>query len=189
MNTNVLELAKAALSCKAIRDRGSRDTIVDRLPSEIKTTITRNATDQVDVVNIISRCADFEDGLGKFMEILLIFEGDSIPMKQVLEIYTGNHGQSRKRSDATGNLKKTAENSNPAAIRELVDAAFNDEDLDMFCFDHFPEVRKNFAAGQTKGARVVMLVDYAQRYGHVEKLLRETKRLNPYQYGKYESRP
>ena len=77
---------------------------------------------------------------------------------------------------------------NFAAIRELVDAAFGDEDLSEFCFDHFPRVYEQFTAGQTKGARVRMLVGYARRHGLVDQLLAEVERANPHKYAEFEPR-
>ena len=44
---------------------------------------------------------------------------------------------------------------NLAAIRELLHAAFGDEDLVVFCADHFPAVRQQFTTGQTEGQRVL----------------------------------
>jgi hypothetical protein len=75
-----------------------------------------------------------------------------------------------------------------AAIRELVDAAFGDEDLSAFCCDHCPRVYEQFTAGQTKGARVRMLVDYARRHGLVDQLLAEVERANPHKYAEFAPR-
>ena len=52
---------------------------------------------------------------------------------------------------------------NLAAIRELVAAAFADEELRTFCFDHYRAVYEQFVAGQGKGARVLTLVEHADR--------------------------
>lgn len=89
MDANILELAKSMLSCKAMRNRGSRNALVEQLPSDIKTRIECNDIDHVHVVNIISRCMDFEGGLAKLVHILRLFEGDSIPMKQVDAVARG----------------------------------------------------------------------------------------------------
>ena len=77
---------------------------------------------------------------------------------------------------------------NFVAIREMVDAAFGDEDLSEFCFDHCPRVYEQFTAGQTKGARVRMLVDYARRRGLVDRLLAEVERANPHKYAEFAPR-
>ena len=72
---------------------------------------------------------------------------------------------------------------NFAAIRELISAAFNDEELAIFCSDHFRAVYENFAAGQTKGQRVQQLLDFAERQGQHDLLLNEIAQANPYQFG------
>ncbi len=76
-----------------------------------------------------------------------------------------------------------------AVIRELVLAAFGDEDFVIFCRDHFPAVGRQFTTGQTQGARVQLLLDYVERYGHLDKLLADIQTANPYQYQKFLHRP
>ena len=76
---------------------------------------------------------------------------------------------------------------NLAAIRKLVAAAFNDEELRTFCFDHFPAVYEEFAAGQAKGDRVLSLVSYAERQGQLDTLLDAIKQANPYQFDRFEA--
>jgi len=77
---------------------------------------------------------------------------------------------------------------NFAAIRELVDTAFGDEELSTFCFDHFPSVYEQFTVGQTKGARVRMLVKHAQRQGLLDELLGWVREANPRRYSEFEPR-
>ena len=76
---------------------------------------------------------------------------------------------------------------NYATIRELINAAFDDDELQIFCHDHFQEVKNQFTTGQNKGHRVLLLSEYSKRYGQIEKLLDEIKKKNPYQYERYES--
>jgi hypothetical protein len=72
---------------------------------------------------------------------------------------------------------------NLAAIRELISAAFNDEELTTFCSDHFRGVYENFAAGQTRAGRAQQLIDFAKRNGQLDTLLDEIAKANPYQFG------
>ncbi len=74
-----------------------------------------------------------------------------------------------------------------AAIRRMLEEAFNDDEFQQFCFDYFPKVKNKFTSGQTFGARVIELVDYAGRYGRIEDLLMAVKKENPYQYTRFES--
>ena len=78
--------------------------------------------------------------------------------------------------------------TNLAAIRELVAAAFSGEELRTFCFDHFRPVYEQFAAGQSKTAMVLALVEHADRHGLLDKLLAEVKTANLHQYEQFEHR-
>jgi len=74
-----------------------------------------------------------------------------------------------------------------AAIRKLVAAALGDQELQDLCFDHFRAVYSQFTAGQPKNQRVLQLVDYADRYLEIEKLLVAIKKANPNAYAMFES--
>ncbi len=76
---------------------------------------------------------------------------------------------------------------NLAAVRKLVSAAFSDEDLTIFCFDHFPAVHEEFTAGQTKSARVLSLVSFADRHGRLDALLAAIEQANPHQFALFEA--
>ncbi len=79
------------------------------------------------------------------------------------------------------------ENYNYAVIRELVEAAFDDEGLAIFCYDNFNDVAEQFTAGQTRKARIQLLIDYVKRHGLTNRLLTGIQEANPYQYGNFES--
>ena len=72
-----------------------------------------------------------------------------------------------------------------AAIRQLVAAAFSDEELQTFCFDNFPVVHQDFTAGQTQGQRALLLVDFAARQGQLDALLDAIRKANPYQFDRF----
>lgn len=74
---------------------------------------------------------------------------------------------------------------NPVAIRMLVTAAFSDDELKAFCFDHFPAVYQDFTAGQTQGQRAQLLLDFAARQGQLSLMLGAIERANPYQYNRF----
>jgi nucleoside phosphorylase len=69
-----------------------------------------------------------------------------------------------------------------AAIRELVNAALGDEELSILCFDIFREVHEKFAAGQSRTARIQMLIEHVERHGLHDQLLAEVKKINPRRY-------
>lgn len=77
------ELVDALLACSAMRDRYSRDAVVNNLRNDIAISITRHNTDRVDVNNIVTRCADFADGIKELLECVRDIEGSSIPMQNV----------------------------------------------------------------------------------------------------------
>lgn len=72
-----------------------------------------------------------------------------------------------------------------AQIRKLLNAAFNDEDLQIFCEDYFYEVANNFTAGQTKKQRISDLLDYCRRYGKTGDLLGLIQQENAVQYNQF----
>lgn len=73
-------------------------------------------------------------------------------------------------------MEKESQN---AVIRELVDAALSDEDLKNICFDHFNDVYDKFTAGQTRGERILFLVEHVSRQGLENRLKREIKKKIP----------
>lgn len=73
-------------------------------------------------------------------------------------------------------------------VRELINAAFNDEELIICCYDHFRSVHDQFSTGMSKGQKIQCLLDYANRYGQVERLLALIEQLNPSQYTRYKDR-
>lgn len=77
------ELVEALLQCRNMRDRHTRDDIVGELPADIRNNIPRRDADRPDVMNIVRTCRNYEGGLGKLIEILEGYEGDSQGMRGV----------------------------------------------------------------------------------------------------------
>lgn len=65
------------------------------------------------------------------------------------------------------------------AIRRFVGEFFDDEELAALCFDHFPEVYRNFSAGMSHQARVLALVDYCRRRERLPALLAALRQERP----------
>jgi hypothetical protein len=76
-------LVEALLTCRMMRDRDTRDSIVEKLDTNIKTTIRRNSNDRVDISNIISRCQDWPHGLQQLIDAVEFYEGDTPAMRNV----------------------------------------------------------------------------------------------------------
>ncbi|MDQ5825424.1 MAG: effector-associated domain EAD1-containing protein [Chloroflexota bacterium] len=71
-------------------------------------------------------------------------------------------------------------------IRKLIIAALGDEELLDLSHDKFMEVYEQFTAGQSKGDRARMLLDYARRNNRVEELLARIQEANPNKYAEFE---
>lgn len=78
---------------------------------------------------------------------------------------------------------------NTATIRDLLTAAFSDEELTTLCFDYFRAVYDNFSAGMSKGQKIQLLLDYCTRRDQFDQLLPLIRERNPAQYTRFESRP
>ncbi len=77
------------------------------------------------------------------------------------------------------------QNYNYSGIRELVEAAFSDESLQIFCYDYFHDVTELFGTGQSKKACVHKLIEHVRCYGLTDKLLDGIQEENPHQYKKF----
>jgi outer membrane protein assembly factor BamB len=77
---------------------------------------------------------------------------------------------------------------NTAAIRDLLTAAFSDEELTTLCFDHFRPVYQDFSTGMSKGQKIQLLLDHCIRLDRVAELLEYVKRRNPAQYDRFQHR-
>ena len=72
-----------------------------------------------------------------------------------------------------------------AVVRELLIAAFNDEELTTFCYDNFRPVYEEFTIGMSRMQKTQRLVETCDRRGEMEKLLAGVARANPYQYNQF----
>jgi hypothetical protein len=82
----------------------------------------------------------------------------------------------------------SASSWNTAVIRELLTAAFSDEELTTLCFDFFLPVHSEFASGMTLGQKIQRLIEHCQRHDQFDRLLDIVRERNPVQYLRYERR-
>lgn len=82
------EFIDALLECQAISDKGSRDTVVNQLPPNIRHKIYENSASKFHVTNIVHACWNYSDGIEELIEIVRYFEGDSIPMQKVDKVWS-----------------------------------------------------------------------------------------------------
>lgn len=73
-----------------------------------------------------------------------------------------------------------------AQIRKLLQAAFTDEELTIFCYDHFRPVYKQFAASMGLLSKTQALIEHCEKFEEFDKLLELVQEFNPVQYNKFE---
>ena len=66
-----------------------------------------------------------------------------------------------------------------ADIRPFINQHFNDEELDILCFDYFRAVKDNFTAGMTKTHKVQLLLEYTERHAVLPNLVGALARERP----------
>lgn len=64
-------------------------------------------------------------------------------------------------------------------LRRFLADYYNDEELTGLCFDHFPEVFRNFAADMTTTRKGIALLDYCQRRDRLPELVALLERERP----------
>ena len=77
---------------------------------------------------------------------------------------------------------------NTSAIRDLVSAAFSDQELTTLCFDHFRSVYEDFAGGMSKGDKLQRLLDHCERQDEMARLVALVRDTNPAQYKRFAAR-
>lgn len=75
-----------------------------------------------------------------------------------------------------------------AAVRQLVTAAFSDEELVTFCYDYYPSVHSQFATEMSKPDKIQRLIEYVLRREGMDVLLDRVAQVNPHQYRRFADR-
>ena len=76
-------LVEALLRCEAMSDHHNRDTVVRQLPEAIRQNIPRSLSDRVDIINIVTRCQAYPQGLAYLVDSIRLVEGDSPALRSV----------------------------------------------------------------------------------------------------------
>lgn len=71
---------------------------------------------------------------------------------------------------------------NFAEIRKLIAAAMSEDDLDIFCKEHFPEARAEFGNGMGLKKKIFLLVEYCERREALKTLVVKLHTLYPEKY-------
>ena len=72
-----------------------------------------------------------------------------------------------------------------SAIRKLLTAVFDDEELKIFCYDRFRPVYNKFASEISRLWKIQMLIDYCEKHNQFDKLLSQVRDINPEQHNKF----
>jgi len=73
-------------------------------------------------------------------------------------------------------------------VRELLSAAFSDEEIVTLAFDCFREVYEDIEGASGKTKKIIRLVEWCDNQVVMDKLLAEVKQRNPNQYARFERR-
>lgn len=76
---------------------------------------------------------------------------------------------------------------NIPAIRRLLKAAFDDEALDIFCYDYYRDVHGSFSQGMSRTAKIQRLIEHCERNLAFASLLERIEQENPAQYERFKS--
>jgi hypothetical protein len=76
---------------------------------------------------------------------------------------------------------------NLTAIRKLIIEAFDDEELTVFCHDHFGQVIERFSASMSLGTKAFHLATYCDRHEQLGLLVDRIKAERPEKYRKYQA--
>jgi hypothetical protein len=77
------QLVDTLLACRTMRDRNSRNQVVQELSFADSIDRDSNTTNKDDVMNIVNRCLDFSEGLQQLVERIEYREENSLPMEQL----------------------------------------------------------------------------------------------------------
>jgi hypothetical protein len=132
---------------------------------------------------IFTRGSDGERDWGVPVLYACLGEGEAV-------LFPGRAAGSRRGSaiDRMDQTPAGEEAYDLATVRALLNAAFGDQELQDFCADHFRDVYNQFTAGQTKSARVRMLMDHAVRHLRLTELLELVREAAPEQYARFEEK-
>jgi len=80
------ELSAALLQCASMCNHNSRSTVVNQLSEEIKNAIQRSNSSSEDVMNIITTCLEYDNGIKDLIKVVRFFEKNSKGMQGVDDV-------------------------------------------------------------------------------------------------------
>jgi hypothetical protein len=88
----------------------------------------------------------------------------------------------------SNNVVVTGDEYDLRVVRELLGAAFSDEEIVTLAFDCFRDVYEEIEGESSKPKKIRRLVDWCNSQIQMDKLLAEVKQRNPNQYARFASR-
>jgi len=79
------QLVELLLKCPSIENVGTRNLVLQELPSQISTAIIGNPASKVHVLGIVNTCRNFPDGLEHLFKVIRLFDGATIPFQELIE--------------------------------------------------------------------------------------------------------
>jgi len=77
---------------------------------------------------------------------------------------------------------------NSPAVRDLLRAAFEDEEFSIFCYDYFHSVYEKLTTGQNQPDRIQPLVEHVEQYDLQTQLLNCVREANSVAYARFAPR-
>ncbi len=75
---------------------------------------------------------------------------------------------------------------NTQVLRNLIKESLSDEELGIFCYDHFREVYHQFGTGMSKTVKIQRLIEYCNSHHQVDILLQKLREANEAQFARFE---
>lgn len=128
----------------------------------------------------------------------IVFTGYNLPMSRANQIFREynvfaglekpegiSHLREVIESALGGKVEKMPAAPGRATIVELLTNSFDDMEISMICFEHFPEVENRFGESTNKMRKIKLLLEYCERQRQTSRLLQVVKEKNPLQYQFY----
>jgi hypothetical protein len=80
----LFELVDSLLEIRAMRDKASREQIIDLLPRQIAVSIARHHETRFDVLAVVRTCLEYPGGLGLLLSAIRNLEGESLAMSRLI---------------------------------------------------------------------------------------------------------
>jgi len=106
-------LIDSLLNCPSLANQHTRQDIINELPSMIRDNVRDNLAARPHILQLVNTCFNYPNGISELLEILRLYEGDSLPMRQVLA--TWEEILTQPNTDI--NIKPTTSNTPPVSIK------------------------------------------------------------------------